>query len=452
MKIICGIESSRSGTQAAKAATALALRFKDTLHFIRQRKSSNTGKASLLPLPILAALHPGSGEGKRSLAKGATREQFVSGPLDEKLVQLSGGAAVRLLVVSAPKKSKSAAWKLGSLAERTAEAATVPTLIVRNASPFESWSRRGRKLKIFVAVDFTAPAEAALRWVGKLKKLGACEITVGYVDWPPAECARTGITGAQPLTGNAPEIQRFLERNLKDWATEILGDKATHIRVAPNWGRADSALLALAVRAKADLLVTGTHQHHGFLRLAGLSVSRGLLQHAPMNVACVPAPATSEGSPQVLPSFRNVLATTDFSRLGDQAIPHAYAALANGGTVHLLHVLPGTHATGALPPGLAPHPAGQKQLQEQIAVASSKLKALIPNAAQTLGIRTEIEVVEGADVATAICQAAERFQTDLICLGTHGRSGISSALLGSVAKGVMAKSTRPLLTIRAQPT
>lgn len=84
----------------------------------------------------------------------------------------------------------------------------------------------------------------------------------------------------------------------------------------------------------------------------------------------------------------------------------------------------------------------------------SKPAAQVATAAAALAVRFEdtvqlVHVREATDPTTAICQTAERFGADLICLGTHGRSGLSAAVLGSVANGVMARSQRPLLTVPA---
>jgi nucleotide-binding universal stress UspA family protein len=62
------------------------------------------------------------------------------------------------------------------------------------------------------------------------------------------------------------------------------------------------------------------------------------------------------------------------------------------------------------------------------------------------GILTEVTVTEGYDVAKTIRQEAERFGALLVCIGSHGRSGLAKAILGSVAQNVMAQSQRPVLT------
>jgi nucleotide-binding universal stress UspA family protein len=45
-------------------------------------------------------------------------------------------------------------------------------------------------------------------------------------------------------------------------------------------------------------------------------------------------------------------------------------------------------------------------------------------------------------------QAIERLGVDAICLSSHGRSGVSKVLAGSVAQTVMEGSRHPLVVIR----
>ena len=62
-------------------------------------------------------------------------------------------------------------------------------------------------------------------------------------------------------------------------------------------------------------------------------------------------------------------------------------------------------------------------------------------------ISVEAIIIQGVPFAEIIRTAKER-KIDLIVLGTHGRTGLSHALMGSVAEKVVRKAPCPVLTIR----
>ena len=62
-------------------------------------------------------------------------------------------------------------------------------------------------------------------------------------------------------------------------------------------------------------------------------------------------------------------------------------------------------------------------------------------------LRTEI-VASPTSVVPAIVDYAEKNDIDLIVVGTRGRSGFTKLLLGSVASGVMAYSSCPVMVVK----
>jgi len=62
-------------------------------------------------------------------------------------------------------------------------------------------------------------------------------------------------------------------------------------------------------------------------------------------------------------------------------------------------------------------------------------------------IRVELLVMEG-DPADIILRAAEETQSDMIVMGTHGRTELGRLLLGSVAEAVLRKAPCPVLTVK----
>jgi nucleotide-binding universal stress UspA family protein len=55
------------------------------------------------------------------------------------------------------------------------------------------------------------------------------------------------------------------------------------------------------------------------------------------------------------------------------------------------------------------------------------------------------------NAASEIADTAREIDADLIVVGTHGRSAVGTAILGSVASGVVAKADRPVMVVRGEP-
>lgn len=438
--VLCGTDFSKNSAQAADVACELAKLLHAPLELIH---------VSEIPAhpPFEQEL---AAEAARLRGQGAAVHASILGGIpDEELVKRAKPKSCRMVVVSSLGRRGASRWLLGSVSERTAERAPVPTLVVRDATPFREWARGRRPLKVFVAFNFTATAEAALRWVKTLLDIGPCEVVVGYVDFPLEERARLGGTGPVPLVGNLPEVQTVLERDLKARATELLGTENFRIHVDANWGQPNAPLAAMAKQQGADLIVVGSHQYRGFERFWNLSVSSGILRDAAMSVAVVPMTTKGPRAVGVAPPLRRVMVATDFSVLANHAIPHAYSLLRGGGTLHLVYVAhPHEIPGGAFLRGPA-NASFKASHAKHLESCANKLRALIPPEAAAMGITTEVEVTEHADAATGICQAAERFAADVLCCATHGLSGLSKALMGSVAQKVLAHGTRPLLLVRS---
>ena len=80
------------------------------------------------------------------------------------------------------------------------------------------------------------------------------------------------------------------------------------------------------------------------------------------------------------------------------------------------------------------------------AFAQRHLDALL-RAARKAGVRVTTLLSEGT-VADQIVRAARRKRAGLLVLGTHGRTGFTRALMGSVAARVVATASCPVLTVR----
>jgi nucleotide-binding universal stress UspA family protein len=155
-----------------------------------------------------------------------------------------------------------------------------------------------------------------------------------------------------------------------------------------------------------------------------------------------------------VPSVWSVLAVTDLSSSGNEAIPYAFSVLPVGGTVYLLHVM----EEPPLPNPMYAHYTRDKFLtpeekKEKMEKISQSLHELIPEWAENKNITTKIEVIETEqrdEVASIVIEAAEKYGVDAICLTLHDHSLLGSVLSGSVGQAIINKSRLPLFIVRAK--
>jgi nucleotide-binding universal stress UspA family protein len=135
--------------------------------------------------------------------------------------------------------------------------------------------------------------------------------------------------------------------------------------------------------------------------------------------------------------FETIVWATDGSELADRALPHVTELARVHGSkivaVHANELLRGRF-------GGAPLRADEPDVREQIEQQVAGLKAD--------GFDAQLKVVAGtAELAELIAHAATEVDADLIVVGTHGHGGFKSAVLGSVARGLLHWSHCPVLAI-----
>jgi nucleotide-binding universal stress UspA family protein len=79
----------------------------------------------------------------------------------------------------------------------------------------------------------------------------------------------------------------------------------------------------------------------------------------------------------------------------------------------------------------------------------TSLLGLVPPFVDSHAIRTRTFVTGGASPGDAIVKAIRRFNPDVVVMASHGRSGLSRTLHGSVTEHVARRSSRPLLVVPA---
>ena len=142
-------------------------------------------------------------------------------------------------------------------------------------------------------------------------------------------------------------------------------------------------------------------------------------------------------------TLQKILVPTDFSDLSQQALEFALS-LADRfrAKLYLIHVweLP---MTGSL---LPPEPYPESVLTEEQTAGEEHLTK-VTNELKASGFDVEPVFVFGKPYME-IVKAATDFDVDLIVIASHGRSGISHLLLGSVAEKVVRLAPCPVFTVK----
>ena len=144
-------------------------------------------------------------------------------------------------------------------------------------------------------------------------------------------------------------------------------------------------------------------------------------------------------------AIKRMLVPTDFSPASDIAFTYAVdMAAREGSTLHLLHVLDEASFATAYPDGFYVElPGIRAQLTDE---ANARLQDLVARcAAENVEATTELAVGRAARI---IVQTATTRGTDLIVIGTHGRSGFAHLMLGSVTERVVRMAPCAVLTVR----
>jgi universal stress protein A len=140
---------------------------------------------------------------------------------------------------------------------------------------------------------------------------------------------------------------------------------------------------------------------------------------------------------------RRILHATDFSSASRPAFAAAFEwAKQNGAELLLLHVLvpPSPFLGNRLP-------ASYLELQAHARRDAERRLAAAVKQAGKIRVRVRAKLIAGAP-AEEIVREARRSRSDLIVIGTHGRTGLGRAFMGSVAERVVQLASCPVLTVR----
>lgn len=144
--------------------------------------------------------------------------------------------------------------------------------------------------------------------------------------------------------------------------------------------------------------------------------------------------------------FKLILVPTDFSKYSEPAICLALGiAQSMGSDVTFIHVWPPEFTFGE-DFRARTDPSVRQVRDDELVEHRKKLEEFVASF-DTEGIKTSCVLRSGPPFLEIII-AANELKADLIVMGTHGRSGLASVLIGSVAEKVVRRAHCPVLTVK----
>lgn len=147
----------------------------------------------------------------------------------------------------------------------------------------------------------------------------------------------------------------------------------------------------------------------------------------------------------VRPIYQKIVVPLDGSKWSESAIPRAVEiARLHGAELVLLHVYQPKGGDYAAEWALA----GQQQIADQTIEQMREQLVALRNRLRQEGLRAREVLIRGSNPAQAICDfVASEDGINLIVMSTHGRTGLSRWLMGSVAQNVIKNSRSPVTLV-----
>jgi len=204
---------------------------------------------------------------------------------------------------------------------------------------------------------------------------------------------------------------------------------------------APGAILDYATENDIDLIVLGTHGRRGLRRLLLGSVAEEVIRLAPCPVLTVPERADTVSTSLV----QKIVVPVDFSEYATLALTYAKElATVHAAEMHLLHIVDEIVYPDFYPPIT---PSGGSITDELRVQSLERLRSLLSGLP---GPESEAEIhVRAGRAAPAIADFVQEQAADLIVIASHGLTGLSHILLGSVTEQLIRRASCSVFTVKA---
>jgi nucleotide-binding universal stress UspA family protein len=230
----------------------------------------------------------------------------------------------------------------------------------------------------------------------------------------------------------------YLERT----AAELAARYGVAVQTRVLEGRTADAVAREAQDIVADMIVLASHARQGLPRVRFGDLANELIRTLNVPALCV-RPETDE-TRIAAPGVRRVVVPLDGSDFSEQILdavaPLLLQMIAQPTLLHIVSRRP-TLSSGLTEPRRAL--ATREQAIEYLQEVAERFRGRIPEP-----VLSALEDPQPANVIASLLSAGEY---DMVAMATHGRSGLSRMLLGSVASEVLQRVDKPVLLYRPRP-
>ena len=210
-------------------------------------------------------------------------------------------------------------------------------------------------------------------------------------------------------------------------------------------GAPSDKIKELAKRRNADLIVMGKHGHGLIESMLAGSETIKVLKSSHIPVLAVKTKKNKNKA-----EFKNILVPIDLSEESDSALTYALnIAQITGAGVTVIYVLRLDMYAQDIPAGALEMVIGQSE--QALNNRASKIKKRFESTkGASKNIKMTNEVIHGMSEAVTISNYASKKNIDLIVIHTHGRTGITRFLLGSVTERIISGAQCSVIALRPQ--
>jgi nucleotide-binding universal stress UspA family protein len=277
--------------------------------------------------------------------------------------------------------------------------------------------------KILVAYDGSATARNALAVAGHLAKEDK--------SWIKVLTVLPDFEGDLELVG-VSNIKDTIEgpgKKLLAEARELADHEDVQVLTNMAQGEPYDKIVHIADDENCDLIIMGRRGTHHLERELVGSVTARVIGYTKKDVLVVPD--------NTMLTRKNILLATDGSPSCETAVDRAIElASDNSASLTAVSVVYTNDEYLALAPGI---------VEELIGKAKDKL-ATIEQKGEEAGVVIDVAVKEG-EAYEAITSLAKKNNVDLIVMGSHGRKGLQSILMGSVTERTIGYTACPVLVV-----